>query len=69
MTNNFKMLAIIIAGIIILFIFNFKNSDYNFNKTVSACMVAQKKISKSINAEEARKFCEEKIKKMVKNSK
>ena len=49
MTNNFKMLAIIIAGIIILFIFNFKNSDFNFNKTVSACMVAQKKISKSIN--------------------
>ena len=69
MTNNFKMFAIIIVGIIILFIFNFKNSDYNFNKTVSACMVAQKKISKSINVEEVRKFCEEKIKKMVNNSK
>ena len=69
MTNNFKMLAIIIAGIIILFIFNFKNSDYNFNKTVSACMVAQKKMSKSLNAEEAKKFCEEQIKKKVNNSK
>ena len=67
MTNNFKMVALIIVGIIILYIFNLKNSDYNFNKTVSACMVAQKKMSKSLNAEEAKKFCEEKIKKMDNN--
>ena len=69
MTNNFKMVALIIVGIIILYIFNLKNNDYNFNKTVSACMVAQKRMSKSLNAEEAKKFCEEQIKKMINNSK
>ena len=63
MTNNFKMIALIIFGIIALSIFQIKNSDYNLNKTISACMVAQKKTSKSYDREQARKFCEKEIKK------
>ena len=69
MNNNIKMILLVVFGIIALYLFQINNSDYNLNKTISACMVAQKKISKSINAEEARKFCEEKIKKMVNKSK
>ena len=66
MTNNFKMIALIILGIIILSIFRFKYSDYNLNRTIDACIVAQKKTSQSFDKEQARKFCKEEIKKSIK---
>ena len=69
MTNNFKMIALIIFGIIILSIFRVKYSDYNLNKTISACIVAQKQTSQSFNKEQARKFCKEEIKKSIKGDK
>ena len=68
MTNNFKMIALIIFGIIILSIFRVKYSDYNLNKTISACIVAQKQTSQSFNKEQAKKFCKEEIKKSIKGA-
>ena len=65
MTNNFKMIAVIIIGIILLFIFRMQNSDYNLNKTISACVVAQKQTSQSFNLEESKKFCKDKITKSL----
>ena len=66
MTNNFKVIAVIIFGIIILSIFRVKYSDYNLNKTISACIVAQKQTSQSFDKAEAKKFCKEEIKKSIK---
>ena len=65
MTNNFKMIALIIFGIIVLFIFQIKNSDHNLNKSISACIVAQKQTSKSFDLEESKKFCKDKITKRL----
>tara|TARA_B100001123_G_C14899917_1_gene863382 strand:- start:356 stop:547 length:192 start_codon:yes stop_codon:yes gene_type:complete len=45
----------------------FKYSDHNLNRTVSACMVAQKQTSESFDAEKARKFCKEEIEKQKNN--
>ena len=42
----------------------FKYSDHNLNKTVDACMVAQKQTNKSFDVDKARKFCKEEIKKL-----
>ena len=67
MTNNFKMIALIIFGIIVLIVFQIKNSDHNLNKTISACIVAQKQTSKSFDLKQAKKFCEEEIKKSLKD--
>ena len=67
MTNNFKMMAVIIFGIIVLIIFQTKYSDYNLNKTISACVVAQKQTSKSFDLKQAKKFCEEEIRKSLKD--
>ena len=71
MTNNFKMIAVIIFGISVLIIFQIKNSDHNLNKTISACIVAQKQTSKSLNKsfdlKLSKKFCEEAIKKSLKD--
>ena len=65
MNNNIKMIIIVIFGIIVLYIFQ-KNNDYNLNRTISACMVAQKELSTSFDADVARKYCEEEIKKQKK---
>ncbi len=67
MTNNIKMLGIIIFGVIVLYYFNLKNSDHNINKSISACIVAQKKTLKSFDLEKSKIYCEKKVKKMVKN--
>ena len=69
MNNNLKMAALIIFGIIVLSIFRVKYSDYNLNKTISACVVAQKQTSQSFNKEQARQFCKEEIKKSIKGDK
>ncbi len=45
----------------------FKYSDYNLNRTVAACMVAQKQTEKSFDAEKSKKLCKEKIKKQKNN--
>ena len=44
-------------------VFNF--NDYNFKRAVDACLSASKKLSetKIENLEEAKKFCEDQIKK------
>ncbi len=67
MTNNFKMFALIIFAIIVLFIFQIKYSDHNLNKSISACIVAQKQTSKSFDLKQAKKLCKEEITKSVKN--
>ena len=67
MNSNLKMAALIIFGIIALYIFQIKYSDHNLNKTISACTVAQKQTSKSFDLKKAKKFCEEEIKKSLKD--
>ena len=67
MNSNLKMAALIIFGIIALYIFQIKYSDHNLNKTISACIVAQKQTSKSFDLKQAKKFCEEEIKKSLKD--
>ena len=67
MNNNLKMAALIIIGVIVLYIFQTKYSDHNLNKTISACVVAQKQTSKSFDLTQAKKFCEEEIKKSLKD--
>jgi len=67
MKNNIKMITIVVLGIIALYFFNMKNSDHNINRSISACIVAQKKTLKSFDLEKSKIYCEKKVKKMVKN--
>ena len=67
MNNNLKMATLIIFGVIVLYLFQTKYSDHNLNKTISACVVAKKQTSKSFDLKHAKKFCEEEIKKSLKN--
>ena len=67
MNNKLKMIALIIFGVIILYIVKIKYSDHNLNKSISACIVAQKQTSKSFDLKQAKKFCKEEVTKSVKN--
>ncbi len=57
-----KLLFVVFIAIAMFIIL--KYSDHNLNRTVGACMVAQKQTNKSFDADKARKFCEEEIKKL-----
>ena len=58
-----KFILIILVGIITIYILRISFSEYNLNKMVSACILAQKQTSQSFDLEKAKKFCEETIKK------
>ena len=63
MKNKILTVISVIVGIIILFLVRNIYSDHNLKKTVAACVMAQKQTSNSFNIEEAKKFCEDKIRK------
>ena len=66
MKNKILTIISVIFGIIILFLVRNIYSDYNLKKTVAACILVQKQTSKSINTEEARQICADKIRKSKK---
>tara|TARA_B100001996_G_scaffold243437_2_gene188425 strand:+ start:2986 stop:3186 length:201 start_codon:yes stop_codon:yes gene_type:complete len=66
MSQNIKIILVIVFGIIALYIFNI-NSDYNLKRTISSCIVAHKSNSESFDIEKVKKLCEKEIKKMVKD--
>ena len=63
MKNKILTVISVIVAIIILFLFRNIYSDHNLKKTIGACVLAQTQTSNSFNIEEAKKFCEDKIRK------
>ena len=63
MKNKISTVISVIVAIIILLLFRNIYSDHNLKKTVAACVLAKKQISNSFNIEEAKQFCEDKIRK------
>ena len=62
MIKNVLIFVFIILGMVV--ILNF--SDHNFKRAVDACLAGSQKLSKSkiTDLKEARKFCEDQIKKI-----
>ena len=67
MKNKTLTIIFIIVAITLLYLARVTYSGYNINKTIQACMLWQKKISKFNNAKEAREYCAEEIKNKAKN--
>ncbi len=61
--KNILFIIFIIIGTII--ILNYR--DHNIEKTITSCVIAQKRTSTSFDIEKAKKFCEEKIRKKKKD--
>ena len=60
---KFLKFIIIFSVIIAVYFFFFKErfDEYNLSKSISACVVAQKRTSESFNLEESQKYCEEQV--------
>ena len=65
MKKKFLKFIIILAGIIVVYFYFFeeKFSDYNLKKSISACVVAQKRTSETFDLEKSKKYCEEVVRK------
>ena len=65
MKKKFLKFIIILAGIIVVYFYFFeeKFSDYNLKKSISACVVAQKRTSETFDLEKSKKYCEETVRK------
>ena len=59
--KNFFIIIFIITGMLFILSFN----DHNFKRAVDACLAGSQKLSESkiTDLKEAKKFCEEQIKK------
>ena len=58
MKKNFLKLIYILIVIIIIYFAKTNFSEYNKEKSISACVMAQKMTSESFDLEKSRKYCE-----------
>ena len=58
MKKNFLKLIYILIVIIIIYFAKTNFSEYNIEKSISACVMAQKMTSESFDLEKSRKYCE-----------
>ena len=58
MKKNALKLIIILIGIILIYLAKTNFSEYNIEKSISACVMAQKMTSESFDLEKSRKYCE-----------
>ena len=69
--NNFLKFIVILLGVVVIYFLRTNFSEYNLGKSISACVVAQKQTSKSLeksfDLKQSKKFCEEEIKKSLKD--
>ena len=63
MKKNTKLIIIVIIGIIVLYFTKDKYEQHSLNKSIMACVIAQKNKSPNINPQEAKQFCLKEIKK------
>ena len=63
MNKNVLKLIIVLIGIIIIYYAKTNFSEYNLEKSISACVVAQKRTSESFDLEKSKKYCEEQVRK------
>ena len=65
MKKNLKFIVFIIIAVLALYFTRINYSDHSKNKSIQACMIAQKNKSSKISADEAKKYCEEEISKKI----
>jgi len=56
MKNNIKLIVFIIIAVIALYFTKNKYESHSKNKSISACVIAQKKY-KNMSSNEAKKYC------------
>ena len=67
---NFLKFIIILLGVIAVYFYFFKDKfgEYNLKKSISACVVFQKRASETFDLEKSKKYCEDQIRKKKKSN-
>ena len=65
MKKNIKFIIFIILGIIALYFTRVHYGDHGKNKSIMACVIAQKNKSKEMTKSEAEKYCKDEINKRI----
>ena len=65
MKENIKFIIFIILGIIALYFTRVNYGDHSKNKSIMACVIAQKNKSKEMTKSEAEKYCKDEINKKI----
>ena len=65
MKKNIKFIIFIILAIIALYFTRVNYGDHGLNKSIMACVIAQKNKSKEMSKIEAEKYCKDEINKKV----
>ena len=65
MKKNIKFIIFIILGIIALYFTRVNYGDHSINKSIMACVIAQKNKSVDMTKTEAEKYCKEEISKKI----
>ena len=63
MNDKILKLIIVLLGVIIIYFAKTEFGEHNLKKSISACLVAEKRTSESFNLEKSKKYCEEQVKK------
>jgi len=61
--KNILKLIFILIGIILIYFAKTNFTEYNLEKSISACVVVKKRTSESFDLEKSKKYCEEEIRK------
>ena len=61
--RNLVRIFVILFAVIIIYFLKDNFTEYNLSKSISACVMAQKKTSKSFDLKKSKKFCEEQVRK------
>ena len=67
MKKIFKLIILIIFGIILIYFLKTNFTEYNLEKSINACIVAQKRTSETFDMEKTKKYCEEEVRKQKEN--
>ncbi len=63
MKKTFKLIILIFFGIILIYFLKTNFTEYNLEKSINACIVAQKRTSEKFDMEKTKKYCEEEVRK------
>ncbi len=67
MKKTFKLIILIFFGIILIYFLKTNFTEYNLEKSINACILAQKRTSETFDMEKTKKYCEEEVRKQKEN--
>ena len=68
MKKNLYFILFLIIAFVMLYISRIEYGSHSLDKSMKACIIAQKKLDKSKNIDDIKSFCEREINKKLKNN-